>query len=52
MQESTNSHEYEMKTSSDSKYEVWIKMLPIRDWAAFEKEWSDANSATGGEAVK
>ena len=52
MQEATNSHEYQMKTSSDGKYEVWTKMLPIRDWAAFEKEWSDANSAAGGEVVK
>ena len=52
MQEATNSHEYEMKGSGDNKYENWTKMLPIRDWAAFEKEWSDANSATGGEVVK
>ena len=52
MQEATNSHEYEMKGSGDNKYENWTKMLEIRDWAAFEKEWSDANSATGGEVVK
>ena len=52
MQEATNSHEYEMKGSGDNKYENWTKMLPIRDWAAFEKEWSDANSASGGEVVK
>ncbi|MGM9565859.1 S-layer homology domain-containing protein [Evtepia sp.] len=52
MQEATNSHEYEMKGSGGNKYENWTKMLPIRDWAAFEKEWSDANSASGGEVVK
>ncbi len=54
MQEATNSHEYEMKTASDgTKYEVWTKMLPIRDWEAFEKAWSDAGSATNpGEVVK
>ena len=53
MQEATNSHEYEMKTKSDgSKYEVWTKMLPIRDWQAFEKEWSDSNSSENpGEVV-
>lgn len=52
MQEATNSHEYEMKGSGDSKYENWTKMLEIRDWAAFEKAWSDANSASGGEVTK
>ena len=53
MQEATNSHEYEMKTKSDgTKYEVWTKMLPIRDWQAFEKEWSDSNSSENpGEVV-
>jgi len=24
---------------------VWTKILPIRDWEALEKEWSDANSS-------
>ena len=53
MQEATNSHEYEMKTKSDgTKYEVWTKMLPIRYWQAFEKEWSDSNSSENpGEVV-
>lgn len=53
MQEATNSHQYEMKTDSDkTKYEVWTKMLPIRDWEAFEKAWSDAGSASNpGEVV-
>ena len=53
MQEATNSHQYEMKTDSDkTKHEVWTKMLPIRDWEAFEKAWSDAGSASNpGEVV-
>ena len=46
MQEATNSHKYQMLTKSDkSKYEKWTKTLPIRDWEAFEKAWSDANSS-------
>ena len=54
MQEATNSHEYEKPTDENGVvYEVWTKMLPIRDWAAFEKEWSDANSAANpGDVVK
>ena len=53
MQEATNSHEYQMKTKNGEKYEVWTKMLPIRDWEAFEKAWSDANSSNNpGEVVK
>ena len=52
IQEATNSHEYEMKGSGDKKYENWTKILKTRDWAAFEKEWSDANSATGGNVGK
>ena len=53
MQEATNSHQYEMKTDSDkTKHEVWTKLLPIRDWEAFEKAWSDAGSASNpGEVV-
>ena len=53
MQEATNSHEYQMKAKNGEKYEVWTKMLPIRDWEAFEKAWSDANSSNNpGEVVK
>lgn len=52
MQEATNSHEYQKKTASGSTYEVWTKILPVRDWVAYEKEWSDANSASGGEVVR
>ena len=51
MQEATNSHEPD-KDKSDSEKEYWSKTLPIRDWEALEKEWSNANSAPGeGEVV-
>ena len=51
MQEATNSHEPDKdKTTAEKEY--WGKMLPIRDWEALEKEWSNANSAPGeGEVV-
>jgi hypothetical protein len=52
VQEATNSHDYDMKGTEAEPYEVWTKMLPVRDWVAFEKEWSDANSAQGGEVMK
>ena len=46
IQEATNSHEYQMKKDAQgNEYEVWTKILPIRDWEALEKEWSDANSS-------
>ena len=53
MQEATNSHEYEIKYDADGEpYEVWTKLLPVRDWAAFEKEWSTVNSAANpGEVI-
>ena len=50
VQEATNSHEYSRASVRD--YEVWTKPLPVRDWAAFERAWSDANSAANpGEVV-
>ena len=53
VQEATNSHDYDEKTNTDGeKYEVWTKLLDVRDWAALEKEWSNANSAPGGEVVR
>ena len=54
MQEATNSHEYQVKKDAQgNEYEVWTKVLPVRDWEAFEKEWSDANSAENpGEVVE
>ena len=53
VQEATNSHEYTMKTNTDkTKYEVWTKMLEMRDWKAFEAAWSNANSASNpGEVM-
>ena len=48
VQEATNSHEYTMS----GEYENWEKLLPVRDWEAFEKMWSTAHSATNpGEVV-
>jgi hypothetical protein len=41
VQEATNSHDYQM-TQHD--YEIWMAILPVRDWAAFEKAWSNANA--------
>ena len=52
VQEATNSHEYVVKGTGTNKYEEWTKILEVRDWPALEKEWSNANSATGGEVVK
>lgn len=52
MQEATNSHTYQMKENSDkSKYENWTKTLPIRNWEALEKAWSNANSSQGNGNV-
>ena len=39
VQEATNSHEYVWETI---KSEYWIDILPVRDWAALEKAYSDA----------
>ena len=48
VQEATNSHEYTYFAASvgNTSNELWQKILPVRDWAAFEKAWSDANSAS------
>lgn len=44
IQEATNSHEYYMeKNDQNVEYEVWTKILPMRDWPALEKEWSQSN---------
>lgn len=54
VQEATNSHEYTYFAASvgNTSNELWQKILPVRDWAAFEKAWSDANSASNpGEVV-
>ena len=53
VQEATNSHNYELNTDEDgNEYEVWTELLPVRDWAALEKTWSDTNSAENpGEVI-
>lgn len=52
IQEATNSHTYQMKENSDkTKYENWTKTLPIRNWEALEKAWSNANSSQGNGNV-
>lgn len=50
VQEATNSHEYTRASMADREF--WTERLPVRDWAAFEKAWSDANAAANpGEVV-
>ena len=53
VQEATNSHEYTMHTDDEQNpYEIWTELLPVRDWAQLEKEWSDAHSGqSGGDVV-
>lgn len=51
IQEATNSHDYEWIGEEDSQIENWTEKLEDRDWAQLEREWSDANSAPGGEVV-
>ena len=47
VQEATNSHDYEIKKDPGGEtYEVWTKLQPVRDWAAFENEWATANAAS------
>lgn len=54
VQEATNSHEFHMyeDKKEDEEYEIWTELLPVRDWAALEREWSEANSSKNpGEVV-
>ena len=54
VQEATNSHRYSMyhDEESDTKYEIWTELLEVRDWAALEQEWSEANSSKNpGEVI-
>jgi len=43
VQEATNSHDFERAADGT---EIWTKLLPVRDWEAFETTWSNANSAS------
>ena len=46
MQEATNSHDYDrVKAADGTEDEVWTKILPVRNWAAFETELATAGSA-------
>ena len=47
IQEATNSHNYNKTAANES----WTQVLANRDWAALEKQWSNAASAPGGEVV-
>ena len=45
VQEASNSHEYAwIKTVTDYGFENWLKILPTRDWAALEQQWSLNNA--------
>ena len=39
IQEATNSHTY----TWDKTSEIWEKIRPVRDWAALEKSWAEAD---------
>ncbi len=52
MQEATNSHDYSWTTEDGERVEQWTGKLDERDWAALEREWSNANSAPGGEIMQ
>jgi hypothetical protein len=53
VQEATNSHNYDPKYDKDGNvYEIWTELRPVRDWAALERAWSEANSSESpGEVV-
>ena len=42
VQEATNGHEYEPRQNPATDYEVWTAIQEPRDWAALEKEWTQA----------
>ena len=53
VQEATNSHSFDMlRDEEDEPYEVWNELLPVRDWTALEREWSEYDSSRSpGEVV-
>lgn len=54
VQEATNSHAYIRATDENGgyTYEIWSGLLPVRDWAALEREWSELYSSPNpGEVV-
>ena len=48
VQEATNTHTYvrngKLVPNLDFQYETWVRLLPDPNWAALEKQWSEANS--------
>ncbi|HJG87219.1 S-layer homology domain-containing protein [Pseudoflavonifractor capillosus] len=54
VQEATNSHDFELIEVDGTQVESWTVLQPVRDWAALERAWSQANSApdpNGGEVM-
>ncbi|MCD8180560.1 MAG: S-layer homology domain-containing protein, partial [Firmicutes bacterium] len=49
IQEATNCHGHDYNEGDEA--ETWTEKLEQRDWVQFERIWSDANSAEGGEVV-
>lgn len=55
VQEATNSHDFELIEVNGTQVESWTVLQPVRDWAALERAWSQANSApdpNGGEVTE
>ena len=51
VQEATNSHEYDRETKETA--ETWTNILPVRDWEAIERAWSDIYSSVNpGEVME
>lgn len=48
IQEATNSHDYDLFEGAE--YETWTALLKNRDWAALEKDWTNAHRI-GGEGA-
>lgn len=45
VQEATNSHDMDIIVVDNQQVESWTELLPVRDWAALEREWSTNNSS-------
>ena len=38
--------------AKEDEHEIWTELLPVRDWVALEREWSEHNSSRNpGEVV-
>ena len=50
VQEATNSHDYDRENKET--VENWTEILPVRDWEAIERSWSDIYSSVNpGEVM-